>query len=358
MIMGNVTKSNAIQLNEPLLQNLPQVLGLSHVDVATAAGIASTTWYRLIKEPQKVTVQQLLNLSNGLHIPVRRFFCRQSVDIGKCDDYVVNYGYKTCYYDSDAVRKSIKEKTTISWRAAADATGINVFRLKESLFVVHRLPVVRLIIICDSFDLNLFNYLVDPNSPATSPQGDNETTSLSLVRYDGEDNPRNFIDMHLEILELRKQLFDTKQEISILRRNQNPNTMIENEIKTPVTFFSGIRIPYDTSGLTEPLRSWFQNLILKFPYDRFFFAKTGDEYNSVRFYTENGIMFYEARCESDLANHLFREGIIAGKISAECVKDKTGIIELRADLVANAREDRSDTADFALFRKEMIQKFG
>lgn len=97
---------------------------------------------------------------------------------------------------------------------------------------------------------------------------------------------------------------------------------------------------------------------MKFPYDRFFFAKTGDEYNSVRFYTENGIMFYEARCESDLANHLFREGIIAGKISAECVKDKTGIIELRADLVANAREDRNDTADFALFRKEMIQKFG
>lgn len=102
----------------------------------------------------------------------------------------------------------------------------------------HYFPVVRLIIFCDSFGLNLFDYLVDPNSPATSPQGDNETTSLSLVRYDGEDNPRNFIDMHLEILELRKQLFDTKQEISILRRNQNPNTMIENEIKTPVTFLA------------------------------------------------------------------------------------------------------------------------
>ena len=355
--MGNVTKSNAIQLNEPLLQNLPQVLGLSHVDVATAAGIASTTWYRLIKEPQKFTVQQLLNLSNGLHIPVRRFFSRQSVDIGKCDDYVVNYGYKTCYYDSDAVRKSIKEKTTISWRAAADATGINVFRLKESLFVVHRLPVVRLIIICDSFDLNLFDYLVDPN-PATSPGGNNETTSLSLVRYGREDNSRDFIDMHLEIFELRKQLFDTRQEMSILRRNQNPNNMIENEIKTPVTFFSGIRILYDTNGLTEPLRTWFQKLITKSPYDTFFFAKTGDEYNSVRFYNGDGVMFYEARCESDLANHLFREGIMAGKISAECVKDNTGIIELRADLVANAREERKDTADFALFRKEMIKKLG
>lgn len=356
--MGNITKSNAIQLNEPLLQNLPQVLGLSHVDVATAAGIASTTWYRLIKEPQKVTVQQLLNLSNGLHIPVRRFFCRQSVDIGKCDDYVVNYGYKTCYYDSDAVRKSIKEKTTISWCAAADATGINVFRLKESLFVVHRLPVVRLIIICDSFDLNLFDYLVDPNPPVTSREQNDVTTSLSLVSHGIINNPKEFIDMRLEMFELKKQLFDTKQEISILRRNKNSDKMIKNEIKAPVTFFSGIRILYDTEKLEEPLRTWFQKLIVKSPYDRFFFAKTGDEYNSVRFYTEDGIMFYEAICDSDLANHLFRESIIPGKINADCLKDNDSVIELHVDLVANATEERKDTADLAMFRKEMIQKFG
>ena len=38
--------------------------------------------------------------------------------------------------------------------------------------------------------------------------------------------------------------------------------------------------------------------------------------------------------------------------------DNDDVIELRADLVANASETRKDTADFAKFRKEMIQKFG
>lgn len=164
--------------------------------------------------------------------------------------------------------------------------------------------------------------------------------------------------MRLEIYELRKQLFVTKQDSSILRRNQKPNNMLRNEIKAPVTFFSGIRFLYDTTDLAEPLRTWFQKLIVKTPYDTFFFAKTGTEYNSTRFYTEDGTMFYEAKCDTDLANLLFREGIMAGKISAECVKDNSSIIELRANLVANAREDRRDTADFALFRKEMIKKFG
>ncbi len=134
--------------------------------------------------------------------------------------------------------------------------------------------------------------------------------------------------------------------------------MVKNIIKAPVTFFSGICILYDIKGLSEPLYTWFQQLITKSPYDTFFYAKTGDEYNSVKFFTEDGMVFYEAGCESDLANHLFREGIMAGKIKANSQIDSDGIIELCADLVANASEARKDTADFAKFRKEMIQKFG
>lgn len=356
--MANIIKSDAIQLNELLLKNLHKVLGMPHADIAIAAGIAVTTWYRLIKEPQRFTVQQLLNLANGLHIPVNKFLYSPSADLGTLEDYVVNYDYKNCYYDIEAVRKLMKEKATISWSDAAEVTGVNVLRVKESLLAVHRLPVSRLIIFCDAFDLDLFDYIVDPNKPETPRGQSGETTPPSPVSFGVRTNPRDFIDMRLEIVELRKQLFDTKQEMSILRRNLSPNNMIDNEIKNPVTFFSGIRILYDTNGLTEPLRTWFQKLITKSPYDTFFFAKTGDEYNSARFYTEDGVMFYEARCESDLANHLFREGIMAGKISAECVKDNTGIVELRADLLANAKEDRRDTVEFALFRKEMIQKFG
>lgn len=356
--MGNNIKSNSVQLNEHLLKSLPQVLGMTHADVATAAGIANTTWYRLIKDPQKFTVQQLLYLSNGLHIPVRKFFCRQFDTVGKREDYVVNIDYKTCYYNSDAIGKLIKEKTTISWRDAADAIGVHALRVKESLLAVHRLPVTRLIIFCDFYGLDLFDCIIDPNSPTTSNNQNAATASYSLVLNGVEGKPEINLAMHLELYELRKHLFDTKQEISILRRKQNPNNMIRNEIKAPVTFFSGIRILYDTTDLTEPLHTWFQKLIVKSPYDTFFFAKTGSEYNSVRFYTEDGIMFYEAECESDLANHLFREGIMAGKINADSVKENNSVIELHADLVANAREDRKDTADLARFREAMIQKFG
>ena len=356
--MAKIIKSNSIQLNENLIKSLPQVLNMSHADVATVVGIANTTWYRLLKEPQKFTVEQLLKLANGLHIPVNKFFCRPSTDMGKREDYVINYNYKSCYYDIEAVRKLMKEKTTISWNDAAEATGVNVLRIKESLLAVHRLPVVRLIIFCDFFGLDLFDYIVDPNSSTTPRSQTVATASQSLVPNDIEGKPGILIAMHLELYELRKHLFDTKQEISILRRQQTPNNMIRNEIKAPVTFFSGIRFLYDTTDLVEPLRTWFQKLVITSPYDTFFFAKTGSEYNSVRFYTEDGIMFYEAECESDLANHLFREGIMAGKINADRVKDSDNVIELHADLVANARENRKDTAEFAKFREAMIQKFG
>ena len=93
-------------------------------------------------------------------------------------------------------------------------------------------------------------------------------------------------------------------------------------------------------------------------YYEFFFAKTGSEYNSVRFYTEEGIIFFEAGCESDLANYLFRERIMVGKIWANVLEDNPNVIEFKADLVANARDDREDTAELVMFRKKIIQKFG
>ena len=357
--MANIVKSNTIQLDELLLANLHRVLGMSHTEVAIAAGIAVTTWYRLMKEPQRFTVQQLLDLSNGLHIPVRYFFSdRQTIGTINRKGCVVNYDYKNCYYDSDAIRKLIKESTRISWQDAAEITGINAFRVKESLLAVYRLPATRLINFCNAFDLNLFDYIIDPNVPVKSTEIEASRTLLALPPYDADEKSESNSSMHLEIYELRRQLFDTRQELAFLRQKQNPNNTLRNEIKAPVTFFSGIRIKYNTNDLTEPLCTWFQKLTVKTPYDTFFFARTGAEYNSVRFFTENNIMFYEAKCDPDLANQLFREGIMPGKIFADSMREDTTIIELHADLVANAREDRTDTADLAKFKMEMIEKFG
>lgn len=111
--------------------------------------------------------------------------------------------------------------------------------------------------------------------------------------------------------------------------------------------------------MSAPVLEWFQMLVKKeHPHYVYFFAKTGSEYNSVRFYTEEGVVFFEASCESDLANYLFRERIMVGKIQANILEDTPNAIEFKADLIANARDDREDTADLALFRKKMIQKFG
>lgn len=49
---------------------------------------------------------------------------------------------------------------------------------------------------------------------------------------------------------------------------------------------------------------------------------------------------------------------MVGKIQANILEDTPNAIEFKADLIANARDDREDTADLALFRKKMIQKFG
>lgn len=348
-----------MQLNENLLKGLPRILCVTHSEISAKSNIAIATWYRIFKTPSKITVQQLLDLANGLHVPASRFMINESMDdLGERKDYIVTNGYKKCYYDSDTVRKVVSSGIFSTYRYDPPIAGMRPNRVKDRLLMIHHLPVTRLLLFCSTLNLNPFEFIVDPNTFTEANEQAN-TTSTPYQEMSFKDTiSEDYLAMRLQLYDLRKQIFDTKQEISILRRNQNPYNMTKNEIIAPVTFFSGIRLPYDTMELEEPLRTWFQKLIKKSPSNTLFFAKTGDEYNSVRFYTENGIMFYEARCESDLANHLFREGIIAGKISAECVKDKTGIIELRADLVANAREDRSDTADFALFRKEMIQKFG
>lgn len=349
---------HTLQLNTTLITSLGHVLGKTNAELMEATGVSNATWYRIMGHPDEITVQQLISIANGLCIPVFRFFSIDGVNvIGNKEDYIEN-PYKPCYYDAEALQALVNTRSAATWQDVANSLGITRTNLRNSLLSYTRLPLARFLATCNAFDIEPFLVIVDPNTHRES----NGQRSDMLVPFITSQNdaplPENFIEMRIEMAKLRKQLFDIKQENSILRRNQNPNNMIKNIIKSPVTFFSGIRFLYDTKGLIEPLYSWCQKLVTKSPYDTFFYAKTGDEYNSVKFYTEDGIMFYEAGCESDLANHLFREEIMAGKIKASFVKDNDDVIELRADLVANASETRKDTADFAKFRKEMIQKFG
>ena len=160
------------KLNTHLLSTLPRVLRMTNDEVAAASGISIAQWYRLVKHPEKLTIQQLLDLANGLQIPVSRFFSTGKADVvGMREDYVMNSDYQKCYYDSDAVSKKVGKGTATSWREAAAAVGMHWTNVAASLLAVSRTPVSRLLVLCDTFNFNLFEFLIDPNKGTKTKRG-------------------------------------------------------------------------------------------------------------------------------------------------------------------------------------------
>lgn len=340
----------SMHLNEKLLKELHHVLFITHEGISKQSNIAIATWYRIVKTPSRISVQQLIDLANGLQIPVNHFFSMDNKDIiDQQEDYIVYSGYKRCYYDIDAIRKVIGSGIFTSYRNNP-IVGISAYRLKESLLAPHRLSVTRFLEFCSTFNYPPFDFIVDPNIRAESLQWESN---------DGMPLPEDILSMRKEMDRLRAQLFNTQYELDNLRRNQNTDNMTKNKISAPVTWFYGIHFEYPYKDMAEPVRAWFQMLVAKeHPHYAFFFAKNGNEFKSVRFYTDKGVAFFEAECESDLANYLFSEKIMAGRIQANTLEGDPDMVEFKADLVANLREDREDTAELVKFRKEMIQKFG
>lgn len=151
-------------LNHLLLSTLPRVLRMTHAEIADTCSLAIATWYRITREPQKITVQQLLALANGLHVPIRKFFTIGKTNvIGVREDYVVTDGYQKCYYDSDAITKVIGNGAATSWKDAARAVGMHWTNVTASLMAVHRTPVTRLLSLCEAFHWEPFDFLIDPN---------------------------------------------------------------------------------------------------------------------------------------------------------------------------------------------------
>ena len=347
-----------MQLNEKLLKELPRILNMTNGAISEKSNIAISTWYRIVQTPSKISVHQLIDLANGLHIPVSRFFSSEYFDeIGKREDYIVCDNFKECYYNGEAIQKVVKSGVVSSYKDAATTVGVHPNRVKESLLAVHRLPVTRLLNFCNAFTLNFFEFIVDPNLETDSGVLDSRLGIPLLSKPYKHNLAEEYL---IEMQRLRAQYLNTQSELDAMRRNQNNNNDMEKKvIKAPVTWFYGIRFLYTYSDMSDPVREWFQMLVKKErPHETFFFAKTGAEYNSICFYTDDGIKFFEAGCQSPLSDCLFREKIMVGKICAHTLDDNPETIEFSADLVANPREDRKDTADFAMFRKEMIKKFG
>ena len=169
-----------MQLNEKLLKELPRVLFMTHGAISKQSNIAIATWYRIVQTPSKISVQQLLDLANGLQVPVSRFISMDDKNIvSQHKDYIVYSGYKKCYYDRDAIQKVISSGMISSYRDAAPFVGLHPNRVKESLLAIHRLPVVRLLKFCTTFTLNVFDFIVDPNSPNANVKEQKEITAQS-----------------------------------------------------------------------------------------------------------------------------------------------------------------------------------
>ena len=151
------------RLNVKLLSTLNSVLYMQAADLRKAAGIAKSTWYDVMRKPDEITVQYLLSIANGLHIPVRRFFCagRSSAAVKRED--LVAEPYDDCYYAGDALRDMINERQDATWKRAGEIAGMNYQSIQKSLSSETRTPVVRFLAVCEAFGIDPFTILVDPN---------------------------------------------------------------------------------------------------------------------------------------------------------------------------------------------------
>ena len=152
-----------VRLNTKLITNLSNVLFVSSAEIKATINIPNSTWYHLMENTDGISIQQLLQLANGLHIPVRRFFSTAKVDmIGRREDYVEE-NYTPCYYDEAALQEVVNTRTTATWQKAADIVGMSRGRLRDSLMAVTRTPVTRFLLVCEVFEIDPFTILIDTN---------------------------------------------------------------------------------------------------------------------------------------------------------------------------------------------------
>ena len=215
-----------MQLNEKLLKNLSRVLCMTHGAISAQSNIAIATWYRIVQTPSKISVQQLLDLANGLHVPVSRFISMDEENvINKREDYIIYSGYQNCYYDRDAIQKVISSGIISSYRDVASIAGLHPNRVKESLLAIHRLPVVRLLKICTTFTINVFDFIVDPNPQNANVKEQKETTAPMS---------EDAVILHNIATMLREQaIFRAEVRHDIARLNKKVDMIINEYCKEP-----------------------------------------------------------------------------------------------------------------------------
>lgn len=196
-----------IQLNVQLISKLGRVLFMSTNEMIAATNIATSTWYYIMQKPSEITIQQLLAISNGLHIPIRLFFSKEGTDIiGRHEDYIKE-PYIPCYYNSDKLQKIVMTHSDATWKKASKASGVSPTRLKNSLIGATRTPVNRFLTVCKAFNLDPFSILTDPNQEI-----ENNKHSLNHQKHPKETDYKTIqaeiTDLHNKIAHLNNIVND------------------------------------------------------------------------------------------------------------------------------------------------------
>lgn len=166
-----------VKLNTRLIGTLSSVLYIPAGEILDSTGISTGTWYRIMKEPDILTIQQLLAIANGLHIPVKRFFYTGSMLlVGHRDDYITD-SYQECRYDSDVLQEFMTTSNNATWKHAAEIIGVTRDNLRNSLLGARRTPVTRFLQVCNIFGIDPFTILIDPN-PEQTTKGGRHTKSV------------------------------------------------------------------------------------------------------------------------------------------------------------------------------------
>lgn len=191
----NYLSMKAFRINQKFIGNMSEVLLMPLPDIIAATFKNHSTWYRIVNNPSGITIQQMLIIANGLHIPVRRFFSVGGTDIiGKRDDYITD-PYIPCRYEPGAFRELMENRRDATWKKAAEVAGVTRDNLRNSLLGESRTPVTRFLAVCQAFDVNPFTILIDPNSEIKNNR------QQTPIRKIGEKE-----SMRMEILSLREDI--------------------------------------------------------------------------------------------------------------------------------------------------------
>lgn len=216
-----------VRLNTMLLKNLSDILGMPVMKILDATGIVVSTWYNIQQHTEMISVQQLLAIANGLHIPVRRFFMETSsrVKVVGCrEDYVV-YPYMECYYDAAKLNYFVEAQQS-SWQKVADDMGKNKQRLCESLLSYRRTPLNRFLEVCHLLGINPFDVLIDPNPEAArKPVSTKAQKSLGQVEMEVNDLKTKMRTQQQTIDDLQEKLDNLMTAHKMLLNRFNNHVM-------------------------------------------------------------------------------------------------------------------------------------